>query len=207
LVTGKSAVKSISIIIIIGLISRIFGFVRELVVANYFGTSREMDAYNIAFNVPGILLAGLSAAITIIFIPTFTEKLERSDKESAFELSRKIFSAFALLGVIISILGIIFATQITHLLAPSFSRDQLVLTVGLTRVLLLSGVFTLLIGLCTGLLQAQENFAIPALLGFPLSICIIGSVVLWSRSFGITLWHSEQSFPSSLRFFLWFPVF
>lgn len=62
MISGKTAIKVVSIIIVIGLVIRVLGFVRELIIANYYGAGSAMDAFNIANNIP--LLAGLGLAIT-----------------------------------------------------------------------------------------------------------------------------------------------
>lgn len=177
--------KAVGLIVFTGFISRIFGFLRELVLANYYGAGSAMDAFNIANNIPGILLAGLGMAITTTFIPAFTNKVNRSGIAGALELSRKVFTAFALIGIAVSGLGILFALPLTHLLAPKFGTEELRLAANLTRVLLITGVFTILSGLCVGFLQARENFIIPSLIAFPSNIVIMGSVILWNRAYGI----------------------
>ncbi|HEX2953548.1 MAG TPA: murein biosynthesis integral membrane protein MurJ, partial [Bacillota bacterium] len=185
MVTAKKAVQAVSIIVIIGFISKILGFVRELVIANYFGAGSAMDAFGIANEVPGILLSGLGGAITTTFIPAFTKKVEEAGMPEALNFSQKIFTWFTLAGLVISGLGFVWALPITHLLAPKFSPENMQLAANLTRILIISGVFMLLNGLCTGLLQARENFVIPALVGFPLNLAVIFSVILLSRTYGI----------------------
>lgn len=185
MVTGKKAVKAIGAIVVIGFISKIIGFVREMILANYYGASAAMDAYNIAFNIPGILLVGLATAVTTTFIPAFTRQSELHGKEAAFALSRKLFTGFAAVGLLITGLGIVFAPSITRILAPRFDRETLALATALSRILLTTGAFTILNGLCMGLLQAQERFVIPAMIGIPMSFTVIGLVILFAGRYGI----------------------
>ena len=185
MVKAKQAAQAIGAITLIGFASKILGFVREMILANYYGAGAAMDAYNIASNIPGIILAGLATAITTTFIPAFTRRSEREGREGAFILTRNLLTAFGLAGLFLCLLGIIFAPQITRLLAPYFDPAKAALTTKLSRILLLGGVFTILNGLCVGLLQAQESFVVPALIGFPMNLVIILAVVLFAGRFGI----------------------
>ncbi|NLG85252.1 MAG: murein biosynthesis integral membrane protein MurJ [Firmicutes bacterium] len=185
MVKAKQAARAVGAITVIGFASKILGFVREMVLANYYGAGAAMDAYNIASNIPGILLVGLGTAITTTFIPAFTRRAERAGKEGAFALTRNLITAFGLVGLFICLFGILFAPYITRLLAPYFDPAKAALTTALSRILLLGGTFTILNGLCVGLLQAQERFVVPALVGFPMNFVIILAVVLFAGRFGI----------------------
>lgn len=185
MVTAKKAVKAVGIVVIIGFFSKILGFVRELVIASYYGASGAMDAFNIANEVPGILLSGLGTAITTTFIPAYSKKVEETSVPEALEYSRKIFTVFTLAGLVLSGIGFLLAGPIMHMLAPKFSSEKISLAISMTRILLISGTFILLNALCIGLLQAHENFAIPAMIGFPLNFAVIFSVIFLHRSFGI----------------------
>ncbi|MCL6614937.1 MAG: murein biosynthesis integral membrane protein MurJ [Firmicutes bacterium] len=185
MVKAKQAAQAVGAITLIGFASKILGFIREMILANYYGAGAAMDAYNIASNIPTILLVGLGAAITTTFIPAFTRRKEREGKEGAFALTRNLITAFGLAGLATCLLGIVFAPQITRLLAPYFDPAKAALTTELSRILLLGGVFTITNGLCVGLLQAQERFVVPALIGFPMNFVIILGVVAFSGRFGI----------------------
>ena len=140
MVTAKKAAKAVGVIIIIGIASKILGFVREMVLANYYGATAAMDAYYIAYNIPGILLAGLGGAVATTFIPTFTRKAELEGKEAAFALSRKLFTAFTLVGLALCVLGIAFektplllkpvsdSFSCCHIASPGPTRGIFVLT-------------------------------------------------------------------------------
>ena len=185
LVTAKRAVRAISIIVVFGFVSKILGFVREMVIARFYGATAATDAFNIAFNIPGLILAGLGGAIATTFIPAFTRKAEQEGKQAAFALSRKLMTGFAMVGLLLCGLAIVFAPALTHLLAPKFDPAKTALAAKLSRILLTAGVFTILSGLAAGLLQAQERFTMPALIGFPFSLIIIAVVGLFARRYGI----------------------
>jgi putative peptidoglycan lipid II flippase len=75
--TAKKAVKAASVIMIITLLSKVSGFLREITFAAKFGTSVSMDAYNIATVIPMTLFVAVTAAIATTVVPIFTEYFQK----------------------------------------------------------------------------------------------------------------------------------
>lgn len=171
--------------ILFGIAGKVLGFLREAVLANYYGAGADMDAYNIAFSAPGVLLIGLGAAFATTFIPAFTRKAESDGRASAFALSNTLFTAFGLLGLILCGFGAVFASAFVKILAPMFDPVKAALAVSLTRILMVTGALNVLNGCLIGLLQAQEIFAIPALLSFPVNLTVIATVILLAGRYGV----------------------
>ena len=66
-------------------LSRIFGLIRDVVVAGFFGSGLATDAFFVAFRIPNLLRRLLAeGSLTIAFIPVFTEHLTRNSREDAF---------------------------------------------------------------------------------------------------------------------------
>lgn len=144
--------------------SRIFGLVREQVMAAYFGASGMTDAFLVAFRIPN-LLRDLFAegAFSAAFVPTFIEANQES-----FEKSRELmWSLFWLLFFITGTvcLGIfIFAPELITIFAPSFTKDpeKFEITVNLTRIMAPFLTFVSLAALFMGVLNSLKVFFVPA---------------------------------------------
>ncbi|WP_408097699.1 murein biosynthesis integral membrane protein MurJ [Peredibacter sp. HCB2-198] len=144
--------------------SRIFGLVREQVMAAYFGASGMTDAFLVAFRIPN-LLRDLFAegAFSSAFVPTFIEANQES-----FEKSRELmWSLFWLLFFITGTvcLGIfIFAPELVSIFAPSFTKDpeKFIVTVNLTRIMAPFLTFVSLAALFMGVLNSLKVFFVPA---------------------------------------------
>ncbi len=128
------------IIAVLTLLSRMTGFLRDLLLAKNLGLSSQTDIYFAAFRVPDfiynlLILGTLSAA----FIPIFT-KYYLKDKREAWEIANSVFN-IALVGVgFISLIVFVFAYPLTKLIAPGFTAEQTMETANLTRILLLSPI-------------------------------------------------------------------
>ncbi len=146
-------------------ISRILGFVRDMVLASFFGASPAADAFYVAFRVPNLLRELFAeGSMSAAFIPVFTEYLTQRTKPEAKELGRAAFTIlFLILSIVVS-LGILFSPQIVSVIAPGFLRNpgQFQLTTELTRIMFPFLLFISLAALAMGVLNSTRHFAPPA---------------------------------------------
>ena len=146
--------------------SRVLGLVREMVLAQYFGTTAAMAAYNVAFRIPN-LLRDLFAegAMSAAFVPTFTKYLHGSGKESAWRLANLVINALAVITGLFVLLGIVFAEPLVRLITDNeYTRDaaQVALTVQLARLMLPTLTFIALAAALMGMLNSLHHFFVPA---------------------------------------------
>ncbi|MGM0441070.1 MAG: murein biosynthesis integral membrane protein MurJ [Elusimicrobiota bacterium] len=155
------------------MISRILGYIRDMLIAKFFGASMAADAFFVAYKIPNLLRRLLGeGSLSTSFIPVYTEYLTNRSKKEAQKLVKVVFGAFGILFIILTIAGIIFAPQIVSFMAPGFadSPDKLQLTVLLTRIMF---PFLMAIGLgaiTLGILNSWRIFFIPAVAPSMLSI-------------------------------------
>jgi len=167
-------------------LSRIFGFLRDVVVAGFFGAGLATDAFFVAFRIPNLLRRLFAeGSLTIAFIPVFTEYLKKKSREDAVELACIAFTLLSIILVLVSFLGILFAPWIVKIIAWGFTKnpDQYGLTVFLTRLMFPYIFFISLVALCMGILNSLRHFAAPALAPVVLNICMIAAVFLFRGFF------------------------
>jgi len=168
--------RSVAGVSVSTLASRILGYVRDMLIANFFGAGLVADAFFVAYRIPNLLRQLLGeGALSASFIPVFTEYLTTKPKEEAQKLAR--ISGLLLLSVlsILTILGVVFSPIIVRLVAPGFIKnpEKLSLTINLSRIIF---PFMMAIGLAAlslGILNSLHRFIIPALAPCLLSICEI----------------------------------
>jgi len=165
------------------LLSRIFGFIRDVVVAWFFGAGMASDAFFVAFRIPNLLRRLLAeGSLSIAFIPVFTDHLTRNGKADAFLLARAALRLISVLLAVTAVLGILLSPLIIRIVGIGFadSPEKLALTVTLTRIMFPYIFFIGLVALCMGILNVLGHFAAPALAPVLLNIAMIGSVLLIS---------------------------
>lgn len=168
--------KAAGIVGISTMASRIFGFIRDMVVAAFFGANLATDAFFVAFRIPNLLrrLIG-EGSLTVSFVPVFTEYLQKKSKEEALELANVAFTLLSIILVIISLLGVLLSPLIVTLIAPGFLKnpDQFALAVFLNRLMFPYIFFMSLVALAMGILNSFRHFAAPALSPVVLNISLI----------------------------------
>ena len=167
-------------------LSRVLGAVRELVIANVFGTSRELDDYRVAFAVPDLLFNLLLAgAISSAFIPVLSEHLAKNERQRALEIGQRVLNA----GVVILTIGaavlFVVAPLYVSLIAFGYSAGDHELITKLTRVLLLQPIFLGAGGMVIGILTAYQRFFAQALAPLFYNISIIVAAAWFAPQFGV----------------------
>jgi putative peptidoglycan lipid II flippase len=160
------------------MISRVFGLVRDMIIAAFFGASWMTDAFWIAFRIPNMLRRLLGeGSLTISFVPVFTEYLEKKSKEEAIELAQNVFTILSVILAVVSVVGILASPIIVGILAPGFIADphKFGLTVFLNQLMFPYIFFISLVALCMGILNSFRHFTAPALSPVMLNIAMIAS--------------------------------
>jgi putative peptidoglycan lipid II flippase len=162
------------------MISRVFGYLRDAVIALYFGAGTSADAFFVAFRIPNFLrrLFG-EGSLTVSFVPVFTDVLENKGEKPAKELAAVAFTAFSAILSIVTVLGVIFAPQIILVLAPGYQgmAGKAELTVFLTRVMFPYVLLVCLVALAMGILNSLKHFFAPAFAPVLLNVAMILSAI------------------------------
>lgn len=172
--------------------SRLLGVARTAVIANEFGASPELDAWWVAFRVPDLIFQVLAGAtLGSAFIPVFTRLYRRESTESAWRLASNVLTIVFVATAALCLIALALAPWLVPLFAPGLGEDigrgdELTAeAVKLTRIMLLSPLLLSLSGMVTGILNARQQFFLPALAPNLYNAgIIIGAVALAGR-FGV----------------------
>lgn len=174
--------KSAMVMAIATMCSRLFGLVREQLIAAYFGASGLTDAFFVAYRIPN-LFRDLFAegAFSSAFVPNFV-KARQESLESARELLWELF--FILILIVGSItIGITFGAEtLIDLFAPTFKEDiaRFTIAVGLTKIMASFILWTSLAALMMGALNSLKVFFLPAIAPAFFNIIVILSILIFT---------------------------
>lgn len=164
------------------LLSRLLGYVREMLLAYKFGASSTTDAFYAAFQIPDLLnyfLAG--GALSIAFIPLYNRVQARSGKAEANKLMATVLGT---LGSIVIVLTAVLwwkAEALIRFQFPNFDEPTMALCVQLTRIVLPAQIFFVTGGIIQAVLLANKNFHAAALSPLIYNACtILGGYFLYS---------------------------
>ena len=181
---NRKVTRAAGVVGVATLLSRIFGYVRDMVFASFFGAGMTADAFIAAFRIPNLLrrLFG-EGSLSIAFVPVFTETLLKGGREDGLRLAVSALKLLLVCLSVISIIGVVAAPSIIQAVAPGFSDlpEKMGLTVTLTRVMFPYVAFIGLVALCMGILNVLGHFAAPAIAPVLLNLAMIGAVFAVSR--------------------------
>lgn len=180
--------KATFFLMIVYFLSRILGFIREMIIAKVFGRNAVTDAFFAAFTIPDVMYDLLVAgALSSGFMPVFNHHLAKDDEEGAWKAANTFITVALLFIVVFNIFYFIFAKYLIPLVAIGNAKDPHVfaLTVRLTRIMTISVSFTVCAGLTMGILNSYKIFTTPALGPVLYNVGIIIGAVLLGGRFGI----------------------
>jgi len=186
---GGSPIHSIGgaalVVAIAGIASRILGLVRDRVLASTFGAGDVLDVYYAAFRIPDLVFDLLVlGALGAAFVPVFMQLMEKQKMKEAWELASGILTLLIVIVMGVSVLFMIFAPSLMHIIVPGFTREKLELTTLLTRIMFLSPLFLGISAVFGGILISFKRFLIYSLAPLMYNVGIIIGALFFVDFFG-----------------------
>jgi len=181
--TVRGLARAAAVVAVLGIFSRLLGFVRELILAAIYGTSAATDAFVNALLVVNAVAAVLLYTLVTLVIPVFQQERERAGSASAWRL---LWAIAAWSGVVLIALSVL-VTAWPEGPAALFNLDpeRAEITARLLRLMAPALALQGLAALFTALLQIHARFALPAAVGVAFNAGIIVLVVAGHRAIGI----------------------
>ncbi len=159
------------------LCSRVLGLVREQIFAALFGAGLANDAFVVAFRIPNLLrdLFG-EGALSAAFVTIFSRYDTTKTQEETWRLASNVLIFFSISLSLLTLLGMLLAGPLVHLLAPDFSQvaGKAELTTTLTIIMFPFLIVISLAAVVMGMLNTKGRFFVPALAS---SFFNLGSIV------------------------------
>jgi len=181
---GGSIARPAGTVALFTLLSRIFGLLRDVVVAFSFGAGVAADAFFVAFRIPNLLRRLVAeGALTASFLPVYVEHLERRGPEDAQRVVNVTFTILTGVLTALTLAGVLASPWVIRVFAPGFVPfpEKFQLAVLLNRFLFPYVFFVSLVALCMGILNARGHFAAPAASPVLLNLFMIAGALVLSR--------------------------
>jgi putative peptidoglycan lipid II flippase len=166
--------------------SRVLGYVRELLMAAYFGTSQATDAWLMASIVPNLLIQALSSSLDNVLIPMLVRLREEASQAEELAFASELFTWLSVLGLLASALLEVLMPLLVRGLAPGFHGHEYRLTISLARIMMPVFIFWLWRAVAVGILQAHGIYGPTGWSPVGQNIVRILALVLLAKTLGIT---------------------
>lgn len=169
-------------------LSRVLGFIRDILFARFFGTGVFAQAFVVAFRLPNMLrdMVGEGATDAAI-VPILSEYHHLRTKEEYWQVARIILNLMLSVLVLLSVAGVLFAPALVRFIAPGFLTDpeKFRTTVFLTRLLFPYILFLGMVAYSKGVLNSLDFFATPAFAPVVLNATMILALILLCPLIGV----------------------
>ncbi len=175
---SKSLFKSTSVVAGMTMISRIFGFMRDMVTAQLFGAGVVFDAFSVAFRIPNLMRRLFAeGSFSQAFVPVLSEYQKQKPHEDIHRFVNAISGTLGFVLLCVSIVGVICAPLIIRISAPGFAADgeRFELAVTMLRITFPYLMLISLTALSGAILNTYSRFWVAAFTPVLLNICMIGA--------------------------------
>jgi putative peptidoglycan lipid II flippase len=162
------------------MISRVLGFLREILTANYLGASNISDAFFVALRLPNMFRSLFAeGAFSIAFVPIFAGKVATDGRDNAKRFAEEALGVLLVALLVFLVAGEVCAPWVFDVIAPGFRADpaKFASAVDMTRIMFPYLVFISLVALQGGILNSLDRFAAAAITPVLLNIFLIGTLV------------------------------
>ncbi|MGI6726998.1 MAG: murein biosynthesis integral membrane protein MurJ [Anaerovoracaceae bacterium] len=174
----RTAAKTAAMMAILTLGLKGLGFLREVFMAGFFGTSYITDAYVMASSIPGIIFAGVFTSVAVSYMPIFSQIVEKQGIEKGNRFTNEAINLIMVVAFFLSVLGIIFSDQVVSIFAVGFKGQTAALTSFYLKITFLYVVFTAVSGILEAYLQYRGSFLKPILAGYLQSGFVLIAIVI-----------------------------
>lgn len=182
----QSLLRSTSLVSVMTLMSRLMGFVRDMVTANLFGAGAGMDAFTVAFKIPNFMRRLFAeGAFSQAFVPVLAEYQKTRSISEVRDFLARIAGSLGVVLSLVTLIGVIAAPVIVFVFAPGFGQDA-TRSLLATEMLRLTFPYLMLISLTAmagAILNTYGYFGVPAITPVLLNISLIVAAVFLSPHF------------------------
>lgn len=201
----NTVLSAATLIMIMIVISRVLGLVRQRVLANYFAPD-DLSLFFAAFRLPDSIFEILVfGTFSSAFIPVFTKALKEG-KNRAWKIAGRVVTIGIIIFSVLAILMGIWAPQIYNLIAPGYSDSDIVKIATLARILFAAQGFFVVSYVLTGVLESLRRFLIPALAPIFYNIGIILGTVFLTPYLGLLAPAIGVAIGAFAHFMIQFPL-
>lgn len=179
---ARTAAQTAVLMAILTLGSKLLGFVREMVMAGFFGTSYIVDAYVMAQSIPNILFTGIFIAIATAYIPLLSDKIENEGDLAGNIFTSQVIKILFVVSIISSVLGLFFSNGFVTVFASGFTGETAKLTGHFLKVTFSYVIFISIAGILESFLQYKNTFLPQIIVGYTQNFIVIGTIIISALS-------------------------
>lgn len=174
----RTAARTAIFMAFLTLISKLTGFLREMVIANFFGTSYITDAYVMAAAIPGIIFAGVWDSVVTSYTPLYSKIKEQEGEAEGNRFTSEVLNILIFVSLISSIIGLLFSDQLIAFFASGFVAKTAELASFYLKITFSYMIFQSVAGILNSYLQYKGVYLAQIIIGYFQNFFIILIVIV-----------------------------
>ncbi|WP_025027165.1 murein biosynthesis integral membrane protein MurJ [Caldalkalibacillus mannanilyticus] len=167
------------------IVSRLIGFVRQQVIAYYYGTSLEASAFSAAFTIPTLILTITGGALSAALIPMIIRLRNQGEELRNQQMIGTVLSVTSIVTIILSVVLYLFLEPLVNIYVHGYDADGRALVLKMLQIIVPFLIVIGLISLITSILNAYRYYFIPSLGPIFYSTGVIVAALFFAQSYGI----------------------
>ncbi len=182
--TNLKIAKAYFIIVSVSILGNILSLWKEILVANYFGITKAMDAFSVALTVPTVVSNIILSCFSLIFIPIFI-KYKIENKKEANRIASIVINYLTSFLLIITVFIFLSAPVIIKYGFSALDYETRILSIKILKIISITVVFSVLASALSNILNAYEHFLWPAISNTFITISTILLMLFFTKQWGI----------------------
>lgn len=182
-----SILKATLIVSILVIICKLLGFAREAIIAAYYGANAETDAFFFAQGMPASIFPSICNSISTAFTALYVKKKMDDKLTNGVRYASTMLGVTSIIGIGLSLLGVILAQWLVPIFAPGFKGEQLTLSIHLTRMIMGAFFLTMLQYMLSAILNSNKLFYAAQVANIANNIVVIVITVLVGKDHNIDI--------------------
>lgn len=180
----NSILKSVSLVMIFLIITKVLGLVRETVLAYAYGTTYLGDAYVLGITISQIVLTGATSSFFTAYIPIAVREKARGDK-ALNHYTSNLINVTMIVFLVICLTLTLFADPILRLIAGNASEKVITAAIIICRLNLIPSAFMVISNIFTGYLQVNQWFLASGMISLLMNLIVIVSIFIGKDNYYI----------------------
>ena len=173
--------KTTIAVMIMTIIAKVFGFLRDKIVIHFFGFGVVSDAFMLSFGLPSLALTVIAAALVTGFIPMYT-RVKNEDPDQANYFVNNIFNIMIAFSLVVGMFMFLFPNVVVRISASGFNEETYLLATYFVRIIAFSVISVAIVQLGAGFLNVNNSFILPILISIPSNVIVIIFSIIASRT-------------------------
>lgn len=180
----KAILSSAVLLFVLSLMNKGLGFIKSMTIASVFGATIQTDAYYVAEGLMQNALIPISEAVAVSFLPIYIT-IKEKNKEDAYKFTSRTITDIFLLALVLSGILYVVAPVLLKLMLPSYTANQVAMSVYYFRILIWGMCFYMSNQLLQSLLNAEKQYGFSSFTAMMNNLILTAAVLLMGHRFGL----------------------